>query len=140
MPPTPQELSLLINPLVPDSVMHNNRTLSTLHSLTAFLLGLCAGILGLRSSYGFIFYLLGTLFVSFLFHAVLVGFSNGVGAFFPGSGELATEGGDGAPKGKKRAQQTRKGAWRDVWFGGGVMGEALSGFVLGWAGVGGVLR
>lgn len=34
----------------------------------------------------------------------------------------------------------RKGAWRDVWFGGGVLGEALSGFVLGWAGVGGVLR
>jgi hypothetical protein len=34
----------------------------------------------------------------------------------------------------------RKGAWRDVWFGGGVMSEALSGFVLGWAGVGGVLR
>jgi hypothetical protein len=34
----------------------------------------------------------------------------------------------------------RKGAWRDVWFGGGVLSEALSGFVLGWAGVGGVLR
>lgn len=34
----------------------------------------------------------------------------------------------------------RKGAWRDVWFGGGVVSEALSGFVLGWAGVGGVLR
>lgn len=34
----------------------------------------------------------------------------------------------------------RKGAWRDLWFGGGVMSEALSGFVLGWAGVGGVLR
>lgn len=34
----------------------------------------------------------------------------------------------------------RKGAWKDIWLGGGVFGEALSGFVLGWAGVGGVLR
>lgn len=34
----------------------------------------------------------------------------------------------------------RVGAWRDVWFGGGLFTEALSGFVLGWAGVGGVIR
>ncbi|KAK2809427.1 hypothetical protein FQN50_003886 [Emmonsiellopsis sp. PD_5] len=137
MPPTSQELSLLINPLVPDSVMHNNRTLSTLHSLTSFLLGLSAGILGLRSSHGFLFYLLGTLLVSFLFHAVLIGFGGsmmGVGAYFPGTGEIVS-GGDG-----KGSGSGRKGAWRDLWFGGGVMGEALSGFVLGWAGVGGVLR
>ncbi|EEH19119.1 hypothetical protein PABG_01438 [Paracoccidioides brasiliensis Pb03] len=143
MPPTSQELSLLINPLVPDSVMHNNRTLSNLHSLTAFLLGISAGILGLRSSQGFLFYLLGSLIVSFLFHAVLIGFGNGmgVGAYFPGTGELITEGqGDGSSKLNKQGSQTRKGAWRDVWFGGGSMGEALSGFVLGWAGVGGVLR
>ncbi|KAK2799140.1 hypothetical protein FQN51_007108 [Onygenales sp. PD_10] len=145
MPPTSQELSLLINPLVPDSVMHNNRTLSTLHSLTSFLLGLSAGILGLRSSHGFLFYLLGTLLVSFLFHAVLIGFgadggagSMGVGAYFPGTGEIVS-GGDGEGKGKGK-DGGRKGAWRDLWFGGGVMGEALSGFVLGWAGVGGVLR
>ncbi|KKZ66487.1 hypothetical protein EMCG_07767 [[Emmonsia] crescens] len=143
MPPTPQELSLLINPLVPDSVMHNNRTLSNLHSLTAFLLGICAGILGLQSSYGFLFYLIGTILVSFLFHAVLIGFGNGgmgVGAYFPGSGEITTEKVARSSKGKKRSLQSRKGAWRDLWFGGGVMGEALSGFVLGWAGVGGVLR
>lgn len=44
----------------------------------------------------------------------------------------------GQRRGEKRV--LRKGAWRDVWFGGGVFGEALSGFVLGWAGVGGVLR
>lgn len=42
--------------------------------------------------------------------------------------------------GKKGGYILRKGAWRDVWFGGGVVSEALSGFVLGWAGVGGVLR
>ena len=32
------------------------------------------------------------------------------------------------------------GAWREIWFGGGLFTEALSGFVLGWAGVGGVIR
>lgn len=42
--------------------------------------------------------------------------------------------------GKRGGFVLRKGAWRDVWFGGGVLSEALSGFVLGWAGVGGVLR
>ncbi|PGH19188.1 hypothetical protein AJ80_04159 [Polytolypa hystricis UAMH7299] len=131
MPPTNQELSLLINPLVPESVMHNKRTLTTLHSLTSFLLGLSAGILGLQSTNGFLFYLIGTIIVSFLFHAVLIGFPRPTGAFFPGTGELVGNNGNG---------QDRKGAWRDVWFGGGVMGEALSGFVLGWAGVGGVLR
>lgn len=48
--------------------------------------------------------------------------------------------GSGSGKGMGRRYVLRKGAWRDVWFGGGVLGEALSGFVLGWAGVGGVLR
>lgn len=48
--------------------------------------------------------------------------------------ERKGRGGDG------RGVLLRKGAWRDVWLGGGVLSEALSGFVLGWAGVGGVLR
>lgn len=42
--------------------------------------------------------------------------------------------------GSKRRYVLRSGAWRDLWFGGGVLSEALSGFVLGWTGVGGVLR
>ncbi|KAI2056279.1 hypothetical protein LOZ43_003515, partial [Ophidiomyces ophidiicola] len=87
---------------------------------------------------GFIFYLLGTLFISLLFHILLIGFNNdgnnglGVGAYFPGSGEIVS-------LGEGRGYR-RRGAWRDIWFNGGVFGEALSGFVLGWAGVGGVLR
>lgn len=66
--------------------------------------------------------------------------------FFPGSGGGEIEGMDGKGRigmGTRTTDGglvTRKGAWRDVWFGGGVLGEALSGFVLGWAGVGGVLR
>ncbi|CDM26398.1 hypothetical protein DTO013E5_4858 [Penicillium roqueforti] len=153
MAPTKQELSLLITPLVPEAVQHNNRVLSSLHSLTSFLLGLSAGILALQSGYGFAFYFLGTILVSGLFHAVLIHRSGGAGAgsFFPGSTPGEIEGviemnekskavhmqlaGKAGPR-----KIIRKGAWRDVWFGGGVMSEALSGFVLGWAGVGGVLR
>ncbi|KAM5441913.1 hypothetical protein MferCBS31731_003175 [Microsporum ferrugineum] len=145
MPPTNQELSLLINPLVPDSVTHNNRILANLHSLIAFLLGTAAGILGLQSAYGFTFYLLGTIFVSFLVHALLVKDNtspgirgkgtnkgvSGIGVYFPGDGELVPSGGGG---------YARKGAWKDLWFSGLVATEAISGFVLGWAGVGGVLR
>ncbi|KAJ5444409.1 uncharacterized protein N7458_008281 [Penicillium daleae] len=150
MAPTKQELSLLINPLVPEAVQHNNRVLSSLHSLTAFLLGLSAGILALQSTAGFAFYFTGTVLVSALFHAVLLQRSSGAGAgaFFPGSsggeieGRISMDGGAVRMQkdGKRGGFVLRKGAWRDVWFGGGVLSEALSGFVLGWAGVGGVLR
>lgn len=74
----------------------------------------------------------------------------GAGSFFPGSNTGEIEGVLEMDKNKTVHMQLggkagpkkilRKGAWRDVWFGGGVMSEALSGFVLGWAGVGGVLR
>ena len=43
-------------------------------------------------------------------------------------------------QGKRGGYVLRKGGWRNVWLAGGVVSEALSGFVLGWAGVGGVLR
>ncbi|KAJ5688674.1 hypothetical protein N7462_003066 [Penicillium macrosclerotiorum] len=151
MAPTKQELSLLVNPLVPEAVQHNYRVLSSLHSLTAFLLGLSAGVLALQSTAGFAFYFLGTVLVSGLFHLVLLYRSGGAGAgaFFPGSnggeieGRISMDPRSGAvsmQKENKGLFVLRKGAWRDVWFGGGVMSEALSGFVLGWAGVGGVLR
>ncbi|KAJ5746658.1 Transmembrane protein 93 [Penicillium odoratum] len=152
MAPTKQELSLIINPLVPEAVQHNNRVLSSLHSLTSFLLGLSAGILALQSAAGFIFYFTGTVLVSGLFHLVILKRSGGAGAgaFFPGAGG-EIEGSVKMDKsgvvsmdlgGRKDRRQfvLRKGAWRDLWFGGGVVSEALSGFVLGWAGVGGVLR
>lgn len=43
-------------------------------------------------------------------------------------------------QGGRRGTSSREGAWRDLWLGGGVLTEGLSGFVLGWAGVGGVIR
>lgn len=131
-----------------------HQVLSSLHSLAAFLLGLSAGILALQSATGFAFYFLGTVLVSGLFHLALIHRSSGAGAgaFFPGSNGGEIEGSvdmgkDGVVRmnlvdsSKKRGGFVlRKGAWRDVWFGGGVLSEALSGFVLGWTGVGGVLR
>lgn len=121
----------------------NKQILSSLHSITSFLLGLTAGILALQSTAGFAFYLAGTVLVSGLFHLMLVYRSHGQGAgvYFPGSTPGEIDGID--MKGfiwTEKAQRVRKGAWRNVWFGGGVFSEALSGFVLGWAGVGGVLR
>ncbi|KAJ5477540.1 hypothetical protein N7539_007684 [Penicillium diatomitis] len=94
MAPTKAELSLLINPLVPEAVQHNNRVLSSLHSLTAFLLGLSAGILALQSTTGFAFYFAGTVLVSALFHVVILKRSSGAGAgaYFPGSSGGEIEG------------------------------------------------
>ncbi|OOF89832.1 hypothetical protein ASPCADRAFT_158022, partial [Aspergillus carbonarius ITEM 5010] len=115
MPPTKQELSLLINPLVPESVQHNNRTLTSLHSLTSFLLGLTAGILSLQSTTGFLFYLLGTILVSGLFHVLLLYRSGGLGAgmYFAGAnGEFDNVDENGVVRDGK---MLRKGAWRDVW-------------------------
>ncbi|KAI4180685.1 MAG: hypothetical protein LQ346_006950 [Caloplaca aetnensis] len=66
-----QERELAIHPIVAESVQHNTQTIATLRSLTASLFGVSAGILGLESYAGFIFYLLGTLFVSLLVYAVL---------------------------------------------------------------------
>jgi hypothetical protein len=127
-----------------------SQVLSSLHSLTAFLLGLSAGILALQSTAGFAFYFAGTVLVSALFHVVILKRSSGAGAgaFFPGSsggeidGRVSMEGGAVRMEkaGKRGGYVLRSGGWRDVWFGGGVVSEALSGFVLGWAGVGGVLR
>lgn len=122
------------------------QVLSNLHSLTSFLLGLTAGILSLQSSLGFAFYLIGTVLVSGLFHLLLLYRSGGLGSgvYFAGAGgEIEGVDERGFIRGSANGdggKVLRKGAWRDVWFGGGVLGEALSGFVLGWAGVGGVLR
>lgn len=79
------ERELTINPVVQESMMHNARviqlpplnprppqlthclqTVSNIRSLTASLFGVAAGILGLESFPGFLFYALGSLVVSLL--------------------------------------------------------------------------
>ncbi|KAH6675509.1 Rab5-interacting protein-domain-containing protein [Tricladium varicosporioides] len=101
------ERELQISPIVQESVMHNTKTLATLHNLTASLFGIGAGVLGLESYPGFIFYLVFSLLTSALVYALRVrpGINKGgVETYFRGSMEL--------------------------WTGGLV--EGLSGFVLTW--------
>ncbi|KAA6415450.1 MAG: duf786 family [Lasallia pustulata] len=65
------ELELAIHPVVQESVQHNARVLSNIRSLTASLFGVAAGILGLESYPGFLFYLCGTFVVSVLVYFTL---------------------------------------------------------------------
>ncbi|ETN43267.1 uncharacterized protein HMPREF1541_02426 [Cyphellophora europaea CBS 101466] len=129
MPPTAQEKSNLLHPLVPESVQHNTRTLSQIRSLTSLVLGVAAGILGLESQWGFLFYFVSNIFISGLIHYLLA--HGQPGEYFAGSGV--------SEDGRRDGKIARVGAWRDIWLGSGLF-EGLSGFVLGWAGVGGVVR
>ncbi|KAK6523527.1 hypothetical protein TWF281_001510 [Arthrobotrys megalospora] len=68
-----EERDLFLNPIVPENLIANSKTISDLHSLSSSLLGIAAGILGLESYTGFLFYLLGTLFVSTLIVTFVMG-------------------------------------------------------------------
>ncbi|KAJ4394563.1 hypothetical protein N0V93_003782 [Gnomoniopsis smithogilvyi] len=68
----PTEKELQISPIVNESVMHNTKILANLQSLTASLFGVAAGILGLESYAGFLFYIGFTLLTALLFYAVRV--------------------------------------------------------------------
>ncbi|KEZ44308.1 Duf786 family protein [Scedosporium apiospermum] len=57
-----------ISPIVTDSVVHNTKTLSNFQSLTASLFGVTAGILGLESYSGFLFYFIFTVIGILFFH------------------------------------------------------------------------
>ncbi|KPI34841.1 uncharacterized protein AB675_4849 [Cyphellophora attinorum] len=127
MPPTPAERSLYLNPLVPESVRHNTTTVSQIRSLSSILLGVAAGILGLESQWGFLFYFVSQFFISGLIHFVLA--KGSPGEYFAGSGTSVEV---PKPNGKGKSKEMA-GAWRDVWLGSGLF-EGLSGFVLGWAG------
>ncbi|KAK9456808.1 Rab5-interacting protein-domain-containing protein [Dipodascopsis uninucleata] len=60
------ERKAALNPLSGESVKHNTKAIYTIRSVTSLIFGVTAGILGLESYYGFVFYLAGTLFVSLL--------------------------------------------------------------------------
>jgi len=94
-----------IAPIVPESVLHNTKTLTQLHSLTASLLGIGAGILGLESYHGFLFYLFFSLMTTALVWVFRI------------------RGREGGAKGYFR------GTWE--FWGSGLL-DGLSGFVLTW--------
>lgn len=128
MPPTLQETYLTLHPINPDSLMHNTRQLSNIRSITSLLLGIAAGILGLESLAGFAFYFISQQLISSLFYFLVM--EGDAERYFSGN----------VVKGGKTGMGKRTGAWMDVFLGGGLVSEGLSGFVLGWAGVGGVIR
>ncbi|KIW13872.1 hypothetical protein PV08_06653 [Exophiala spinifera] len=132
MAPSSHELSSLLDPLVPESLTHNTRTLSNIRSISGLLLGIAAGILGLESLQGFGFYLAANMILSALFYFLLAGATPQ--KYF--AGNSGTRGLNENGKGRNHGT----GAWSEIWLGGGLFTDALSGFVLGWAGVGGVIR
>ncbi|KAJ9653982.1 hypothetical protein H2198_006901 [Neophaeococcomyces mojaviensis] len=135
MPPPLAESHFLLHPLVPDNIAHNVRVLSNIRSISALLLGIAAGILGLESLAGFGFYFISQQLISSLFWFILI--ENDAERYFAGN---VVPKGSANTKSVEGREGKRTGAWRDVWFGGGLFTEGLSGFVLGWAGVGGVIR
>jgi len=62
----PSERELQIAPVVNENIAHNTQILATLHNTTASLFGVGAGILGLESYYGFLFYFIFSFLTSFL--------------------------------------------------------------------------
>ncbi|KAL7924961.1 Rab5-interacting domain-containing protein [Trichoderma austrokoningii] len=106
------EQELQINPVVQDSVVHNSKVLTNLHSLTASLFGVSAGILGLESYSGFLFYIVFSIITTILFYT-----------FQLAPGSLA--------EGRSVVDTSRyyRGAL-DLWTGGVTNG--LPGFILTW--------
>ncbi|GKT99314.1 er membrane protein complex subunit [Fusarium langsethiae] len=108
----PSERELQINPIVPESMIHNTKALSNLHSLTASLFGVTAGVLGLESYYGFLVYIVFSLITTLLFYVL----------------KVAPE---SLPKGHAPLDPSRfyRGLF-DFWIGG--ISNGISGFVLTW--------
>jgi len=108
------ERELQISPVVQESVLHNTKVLTTLHNLTASLFGVGAGILGLESYPGFLFYFFFSLLTSLLVYAFRVR---------PG---IIKE----AQSGRSSGMQRYFRGGMEFWTGGLI--EGLSGFVLTW--------
>ncbi|KAI9720456.1 MAG: hypothetical protein M1812_002962 [Candelaria pacifica] len=133
------ERELAINPIVQESVQHNTRILSSLRSVTASLFGIAAGILGLESWPGFLFYFLGTLIISIL---VWILRAEGLSQLSnDGSGSENMERSIGKEASGGKGQENRRGqkAKGGKYFQGGlleIMGfevlDGLSSFVLTW--------
>ncbi|KAK3937163.1 ER membrane protein complex subunit 6 [Diplogelasinospora grovesii] len=70
--PQSAELEIQISPIVQESLVHNSKTLYNLQSLTASLFGVAAGILGLESYNGFLFYIICSLLTTTLFYILRV--------------------------------------------------------------------
>ncbi|KAK3383741.1 Rab5-interacting protein family [Lasiosphaeria ovina] len=111
------EREFQIAPIVQEAVVHNSRTLLNLQSLTASLFGVGAGILGLESYSGFLFYLVCSLLTAMLFYVVRVA---------PTSLASGTGTGGGGAFDTSRYFRSQVEFWT-----GGLM-NGLAGFILTW--------
>ncbi|KAG5949349.1 hypothetical protein E4U60_006275 [Claviceps pazoutovae] len=68
----PSEREIQIHPLVPESIIHNTKVLSNLQSLSASLFGVAAGILGLESYHGFLFYIAFSIITALMIYSFQV--------------------------------------------------------------------
>ncbi|KAK9239286.1 Rab5-interacting protein-domain-containing protein [Lipomyces kononenkoae] len=66
-----KERKQAISPLSAESLQQNGKTVYYIRSVTSTIFGVSAGILGLESYYGFLFYVGGTVFVSLLLFGLL---------------------------------------------------------------------
>ncbi|KAL2757489.1 hypothetical protein ACRALDRAFT_1068062 [Sodiomyces alcalophilus JCM 7366] len=67
-----REREAQIYPIVGEAVVHNTKTLTNLQNVTASLFGVGAGILGLESYAGFLFYFAFAAFVTFFTYVLRV--------------------------------------------------------------------
>ncbi len=100
----------MLRPISPNALANTRsvQTVNTLHNLTAYLLGIGAGTLGLESYYGFLFYFLFSVLTSLLFYAIRIRPTSPSGSGLQRYFRSATE----------------------FWTGG--LTDGLSGFVLTW--------
>ncbi|KAK0673329.1 Rab5-interacting protein-domain-containing protein [Cercophora samala] len=122
--PSQQELDFQISPLVQESLVHNTRTLHNLQSLTASLFGIGAGILGLESYSGFLFYLVFSLVTTLLFYGLRIAPAGVSSSSSPSSSSSSTSNKGGAVL----ARYFRSG-W-EFWTAG--LSNGLAGFILTW--------
>ena len=119
------------------------KVLATVRSLTSSLFGIAAGILGLESYAGFIYYILGTLFVSLLIWLLRIKASQGRSA---GQQQQKMD-----ASGRPKAETTISGGTRgqslyfenavwELWMGGNDLLGGLSSFVLTWTLFYGIVR
>ena len=169
---TEKERRLQIEPVVQESVMHNARVsnhcsrllslhclllhiwisltdparaqvLATVRSLTSSLFGIAAGILGLESYAGFIYFFLGTLFVSFLIWLFRIKASQSLGA----GQQQPKKDASGRPNAETTTSRAMRGqslyfenaVW-ELWMGGNELLGGLSSFVLTWTLFYGIVR
>ena len=116
------------------------QVLATVRSLTSSLFGIAAGILGLESYAGFLYFILGTLFVSFLIWLLRIKASQ-AGQQQPKKDASGRPKADLTPSVGTSGQRLyfENAVW-ELWMGGNELLGGLSSFVLTWTLFYGIVR